>query len=132
MQPHKDRLDALRSEALHARSIALAEALAGIIAGPVNAMDAASIKTVFFISLPFANTASSYAKSDARLTYRGSMPDCLGYFNFDFAAERQQAEDCRCSRVALFFLSMQRIDTRPPAPKAGAFLAPTSCGRVGC
>jgi hypothetical protein len=58
----------------------------GIIAGPVNAMDAAKTRTVFFISLPFANTAPSYARSDVWLTYAGSMPDCLEYFNFEFAA----------------------------------------------
>jgi hypothetical protein len=57
----------------------------GITVGPENAMDAAKIRTVFFISLPFANTAPSYAESDAWLTYGNSMPESFGYFNFEFS-----------------------------------------------
>lgn len=84
MQPHKDRLEALRSDALQARSITPAEVAIGIIVGPVSAIEVAKISTVFFISLPFANTAPSFAGFDVWFTFEGSMPESLGYFNFGF------------------------------------------------
>ncbi|MFT6168672.1 MAG: hypothetical protein ACJAR9_000784 [Celeribacter sp.] len=63
-------------------------------------MEAAKTRTVFFISLPFANTAPSYARSDVWLTYAGSMPDCLEYFNFEFwwmsGSKLRIADTCFC------------------------------------
>lgn len=52
MQPHNARLEALRSEAIHARSITPADTGAGASVGPVKATAAAKIITAFFMSLP--------------------------------------------------------------------------------
>lgn len=84
MQPHSARLDALRSEALHARSITPAEAVEGAIIGPENAMDTAKIKTVFFISLPFRQYRPVFARGLRMVNLKSSMPDFFLDFNFEF------------------------------------------------